>query len=57
MALSTVFLWNLWSSMPLHWTMESKIQLVTVVAEGDVTRSDVEAYIAMSSGGERSRMA
>ena len=30
--------------------MESKIQLVTVVAEGDVTRSDVEAYIAMSSG-------
>lgn len=36
--------------MPLHWTMESKIQLVTVVAEGDVTRSDVEAYIAMSSG-------
>lgn len=36
--------------MPLHWTLESKIQLVTVVAEGDVTRSDVDAYLALVDG-------
>lgn len=31
--------------MPLHWTIDSKERLVTVVAEGAVTRADVEAYL------------
>ncbi len=31
--------------MPLHWTIDSKERLVTVVAEGTVTRADVEAYL------------
>lgn len=33
--------------MPLHWTVHSNSKLVTVVAEGDVTRADIEAYLAM----------
>lgn len=36
--------------MALHWTVQSHLQLVTVVAEGDVTRSDVEAYLDMVIG-------
>ena len=35
--------------MPLHWTVESRPQLVSVVAEGDVVLSDVEAYLEMVS--------
>lgn len=31
--------------MPLHWTIDSKERLVTVVAEGKVARADVEAYL------------
>ena len=31
--------------MPLHWTIDSKAKLLTVVAEGDVTRADFEAYL------------
>lgn len=33
--------------MPLHWTVQSRLELITVVADGDVGRSDVEAYLAM----------
>ena len=36
--------------MALHWTVQSHLRLVTVTAEGDVTRSDVEAYFNMSNG-------
>ena len=36
--------------MPLHWTVESRLKLVTVVAEGDVSKSDVEAYLSMVGG-------
>lgn len=38
--------------MPLHWTVQSRLQLVTVVAEGDVVRSDVEAYLSMVTGAD-----
>ena len=38
------------SAMPLHWTVQSNLKLVTVVCEGDVDRSDVEAYLAMVNG-------
>lgn len=31
--------------MPLHWTIDSKAKLLTVVAEGDVTRAEFEAYL------------
>ncbi len=37
--------------MSLHWTVHSNSKLVTVVAEGDVTRADIEAYLAMVTGG------
>jgi hypothetical protein len=33
--------------MPLHWTIQSEFKLATVVAEGDVVRSDIEAYLSM----------
>lgn len=33
--------------MPLHWSVESRFHLVTVIAEGDVTYGDVESYLAM----------
>lgn len=36
--------------MPLHWTVQSRLELITVVADGDVGRSDVEAYFAMIDG-------
>lgn len=31
--------------MPLYWSIDSKAELVTIVAEGPVTRADTEAYI------------
>lgn len=33
--------------MPLHWTLQSKLRLVTVLAEGDVVRGEIEAYLDM----------
>ena len=36
--------------MPLHWTIDSRLQLVTAVAEGDVSKGDVEAYLAVVNG-------
>lgn len=36
--------------MPLHWTVESRLTLLTVVAEDDVSRSDVEAYLGLVTG-------
>lgn len=31
--------------MPLNWTIDSKAKLLTVLAEGDVTRAEFEAYL------------
>lgn len=31
--------------MPLYWTIDSKAKLLTVVAEGDVTRAEFESYL------------
>ncbi len=36
--------------MSIHWIVESRRKLVTVVAEGDVGKADVEAYLAMVDG-------
>jgi len=36
--------------MPLHWTIDSKGELVTVVADGDVTRADADAYLDAMEG-------
>ena len=36
--------------MPLHWTIDSKERLVTAIAEGAVTRGEVEDYIAAMNG-------
>lgn len=36
--------------MPLHWTVDSKERLVIVIAEGDVTRAEVEDYITVMNG-------
>lgn len=36
--------------MPLHWILESRSQLMTVVAEGAVDKADFEAYLAMIDG-------
>jgi hypothetical protein len=33
--------------MPLHWTIDSKAKLLTVVAEGDVTRAEFDSYLDM----------
>lgn len=33
-------------NMPLHWTAQSNPPLVTIVAEGDVTKADVEEVLA-----------
>jgi len=38
--------------MPLHWTIDSTSNLVTIVAEGDVTAQDIETYLkAVVDGG------
>lgn len=38
--------------MPVHWEIDQQQKLVTVVAEGDVTRAEVEAYLdAIGQGG------
>lgn len=37
--------------MPLHWTIDSQDRLITVVAEGEVTRSDGEAFLDVLDGG------
>lgn len=31
--------------MPLHWTIDSKARLLTVVAESDVTPAEFESYL------------
>ncbi len=36
--------------MPLHWKIDSRERLITVVAEGNVTRSDVDAYLDVLDG-------
>jgi len=36
--------------MPLHWTVDSKERLVIAIAEGDVTRAEVENYITVMNG-------
>jgi len=38
--------------MPVHWTIDSKHRLMTVVAEGDVTRPEFEAYLDMIDNAE-----
>ncbi len=37
-------------TMPLHWTLDSKQRLVIAIAEGDVTRAEVENYFAVMDG-------
>jgi hypothetical protein len=36
--------------MSLHWIVESRPRLVTVIAEGDVGKTDMEAYFALIVG-------
>jgi len=36
--------------MTLHWTLDSKERLVIAIAEGDVTRAEVENYLAVMNG-------
>lgn len=36
--------------MPLHWTIDSQNQMVTLIAEGSVTFSDLEKYLAAVEG-------
>jgi hypothetical protein len=36
--------------MPLHWTIDSRGELVTVVADGDITRADADAYLDAMEG-------
>lgn len=36
--------------MPLHWTVESLFKMITVVADGDVGRGDLQTYFEMVSG-------
>lgn len=31
--------------MPLYWSIDSKTELVTIIAEGAITRADTDAYI------------
>src|SRR5262249_40985564 len=38
------------AAMPLYWSIDSRTELVTIVAEGPVTRADTEAYIEAISG-------
>jgi hypothetical protein len=37
--------------MPLHWTIDSSERLLTVVADGDITRSDADAFLEVLEGG------
>lgn len=37
--------WQTLPQMPLHWTINSKAKLLTVVAEGVVTQADFESYL------------
>lgn len=38
--------------MPLYWTIDSRAELVSTVAEGDVSLADVMAYLRTLSGAE-----
>lgn len=38
--------------MPVHWTIDSRKRLITVVAEGDVTRADADSFLdVLETGG------
>lgn len=37
-------------AMPLHWTVDSKERLVITIADGDVTREDVDIFIQAMNG-------
>ncbi len=38
--------------MPVHWKIDSRKRLLTVVAEGEVTRADADAFLdVLESGG------
>jgi len=37
--------------MPLHWIIDSRTRLVSVTAEGDFARADIEAYLKAVDGG------
>lgn len=43
---------SLVSGMPLHWTVESRLKLIIIVAERDVTRSDVEGFLNFIRGAD-----
>ena len=36
--------------MPLHWTIDSRERLVFAVADGDVTRAEIENYLQVLEG-------
>lgn len=36
--------------MPLHWTIDSRERLVIAVADGDVTRVEIENYLQVLEG-------
>jgi hypothetical protein len=38
--------------MPFHWTIDSQEKLITVVADGDVTRAEVDAFLDVLDGVE-----
>jgi hypothetical protein len=38
------------NEMPLYWTIDSKAEFVTVTAEGEITRADVDAYLDAIEG-------
>lgn len=38
--------------MPLHWKIDSRKRLLTVVAEGEVTRRDAEEFLVVLESGD-----
>lgn len=38
--------------MPVHWKIDSRKRLLTVVAEGDVTRVDADAFLDVLESGD-----
>jgi hypothetical protein len=36
--------------VPLHWTIDSREQLVTITGEGEVTRADMDEYLDAVAG-------
>ena len=42
--------WQCRAAMPVYWKIDSRRKLVTIVAEGDVTRAEIDSFLDVMDG-------